>query len=186
SAPSAPVAPPPPTHPPTGGRLFPATAMERADDSEATLHVSVKTLASSAHRAAAAPVFSLQGGMPEAWLVDIQQISGKKKHHLEEKVVLLGRKKPEFSGKFQFVPVPDAAVSREHASISWREGRFWLKDHASGNGVFLNGQRVVEEISLTDGDRIALGKIPMEFHVAVPTPPEDDDEEERTMAVFKR
>lgn len=50
----------------------------------------------------------------------------------------------------------DRRVSRRHAEIRLRLGRYTLYDLQSTNGTFVNGRRVAE-IALSDGDRIAIG-----------------------------
>lgn len=52
-------------------------------------------------------------------------------------------------------------VSRKHASIIRKDGSLYLVDHASANGTFLNGQRVVANQSrvLRDGDEVRLGHL---------------------------
>jgi len=48
-------------------------------------------------------------------------------------------------------------VSRAHAEIHPRNGRFYLRDLGSRNGTFLNGKRVSAERELTANDTITLG-----------------------------
>src|SRR6266540_3235713 len=50
----------------------------------------------------------------------------------------------------------DRRVSRRHAEIRLRLGRYTLYDLQSTNGTFVNGRRVAEVV-LSDGDRIAIG-----------------------------
>ena len=47
-------------------------------------------------------------------------------------------------------------VSRVHARITRDEGGYWLEDAGSKNGVFVNGQRVVDRHLFSDGDRMQL------------------------------
>ncbi len=47
-------------------------------------------------------------------------------------------------------------VSRQHASISYRDGVFVITDLGSANGVFVNDQRLTEPFPLTSGDEIRL------------------------------
>ena len=54
--------------------------------------------------------------------------------------------------------VPEAAVSRRHASLHRRADGWYLLDHGSTNGTFLNGSRVAGPVRLTDGDEIRLGR----------------------------
>jgi diguanylate cyclase (GGDEF)-like protein len=50
----------------------------------------------------------------------------------------------------------EEGISRRHARIERREGRYVLEDLGSTNGVFLNGVQI-ERADLSDGDRIQLG-----------------------------
>ncbi len=50
----------------------------------------------------------------------------------------------------------DRRVSRRHAEIRLRLGRYTLYDLQSTNGTFVNGRRVAE-IALSDGDRLTIG-----------------------------
>ncbi|MFN8556900.1 MAG: FHA domain-containing protein [Dehalococcoidia bacterium] len=52
----------------------------------------------------------------------------------------------------------DDRLSREHARIDFRGGRFWVTDLNSTNGTFLNGARMTApHAPLTTGDEVALG-----------------------------
>jgi len=59
----------------------------------------------------------------------------------------------------------DRRVSRKHAEIRLRLGRYMLYDLQSTNGTQVNGRRV-SEIVLTDGDRIAIGGVELLFRAA--------------------
>jgi hypothetical protein len=52
-----------------------------------------------------------------------------------------------------------AAVSRDHAALSFRDGRWYIEDRGSFNGTFLNGTRVVPgtPLPLRHADRISIG-----------------------------
>ena len=50
----------------------------------------------------------------------------------------------------------DRRVSRRHAEIRLRLGRYTLYDLQSTNGTYVNGRRVAE-IVLSDGDRVQIG-----------------------------
>jgi len=56
------------------------------------------------------------------------------------------------------VVLEDRRVSRRHAEIRLRLGRYTLYDLQSTNGTFVNGRRVAE-VTLSDGDRIAIGGV---------------------------
>jgi len=60
----------------------------------------------------------------------------------------------------------DFNVSRYHAEIECKEGRFWLTDLRSSNGTTVNGIPVTTTIELFDGDLIVLGGTSrIEFHI---------------------
>ena len=52
-----------------------------------------------------------------------------------------------------------AAVSRDHAAVTFRDGRWYLEDRGSFNGTYLNGTRVVPgtPLPLRHADRISVG-----------------------------
>ncbi len=52
--------------------------------------------------------------------------------------------------------LPDAMVSRRHAVVEHREGRYRLRDCNSANGSVVNGH-LVSERELRDGDQVAIG-----------------------------
>ncbi len=68
-------------------------------------------------------------------------------------VTRLGR-----SGRNTIV-LDDSYVSSEHAVIVYRDGRWWLTDHDSTNGTFVNDQPVDEEVALAPGDVVGIGAI---------------------------
>jgi hypothetical protein len=55
------------------------------------------------------------------------------------------------------VYIPDERLSREHARVDYKDGRYWLQDLGSMNGTALNGTLVTEQQALQSGDTIELG-----------------------------
>ena len=73
-------------------------------------------------------------------------------------LVPLGKKKNILGRSFRAcLPLEDERVSREHAQILMREGRFFLSDMGSTNGTFLNNEEVRGEVEVTSGDVIRIG-----------------------------
>ena len=56
----------------------------------------------------------------------------------------------------------DVTVSRRHAVLVERDGRFAIEDQGSLNGTFLNRRRI-ESAELSDGDELQIGKYRMTF-----------------------
>ncbi|MFW6070532.1 MAG: FHA domain-containing protein, partial [bacterium] len=50
------------------------------------------------------------------------------------------------------------SVSRRHARIVRRGGKFYIEDLGSSNGTFLNDQPIEKPVALSSGDEIALGR----------------------------
>ncbi|MYR13026.1 FHA domain-containing protein, partial [Streptomyces sp. SID724] len=57
-------------------------------------------------------------------------------------------------------------VSRLHAELSARNGRWVLRDLGSTNGTCVNGQRLVGSIPVRDGDQVSFGR--MSFRLTAP------------------
>jgi anti-anti-sigma factor len=63
------------------------------------------------------------------------------------------------------LPLNDPEVSRRHAQIESRNGRFIVVDLGSSNGTLLNGERVAGERGLADGDVLKIGAASLTFRV---------------------
>jgi pSer/pThr/pTyr-binding forkhead associated (FHA) protein len=63
------------------------------------------------------------------------------------------------------VPIDNLGISRVHCEVARRgRGLYMLRDLESGNGTFVNGNRVKTH-NLNDGDTINLGKFALQFTV---------------------
>jgi pSer/pThr/pTyr-binding forkhead associated (FHA) protein len=49
-------------------------------------------------------------------------------------------------------------VSRNHASLELKDGKYLLADQESINGTHVNGQKITETVEVTASDRIQIGK----------------------------
>lgn len=63
-----------------------------------------------------------------------------------------------------------STVSRFHAVLAYRKGRFFIVDTNSKMGVFVNGVKIDKPTEVFNGDNIAFGNIPMKLLC------EDDEE----------
>ena len=70
------------------------------------------------------------------------------------------------------ITIDDPLVSRRHARIRLTaDGRAWIADLGSRNGVRVNGARVTDEVQLRHGDRIRLGARDVVFDSTDAEPP---------------
>lgn len=70
---------------------------------------------------------------------------------------------PVFVLKRREINKDDFEISRDHARITFQDGRFWLDDLDSTNGTYLNGQRVFSRAPLRRGDQIRVGRTILGF-----------------------
>ena len=58
--------------------------------------------------------------------------------------------------------LPSTSVSRRHAAIEWRDGRYFVHDLLSQNGTYVNGRRVTCR-PLRDGDLVRIGEFELRY-----------------------
>jgi ABC-type multidrug transport system ATPase subunit len=61
------------------------------------------------------------------------------------------------------IPLDHPRVSRRHAEVRVSNGKVFLRDLGSGNGTFLNGERITSHRELRIGDRIDIGPYSFKF-----------------------
>src|SRR6266566_1422223 len=69
------------------------------------------------------------------------------------------------------------AVSRQHAQLLHLDDGYFIEDLGSSNGTFLNGRRIQERTSLTEGDTLQIGPYLFALRPDPPTPPPNGSEE---------
>lgn len=55
------------------------------------------------------------------------------------------------------VAVPDSSISRDHAQVTVREGKVFLKDLGSKNATFVDGEKLTEEVEIRPDSAISFG-----------------------------
>ncbi|HEV2237058.1 MAG TPA: FHA domain-containing protein, partial [Ktedonobacterales bacterium] len=73
------------------------------------------------------------------------------------------------------IVVPDDRASRYHAELRWDHGVASLVDRGSTNGTRVNGQRVIGQALLRDGDVLAIGAHHYRFQLVQVEPSEPTD-----------
>ena len=96
---------------------------------------------------------------PRAPKASVEVKGGERAVQLGPEPLLIGRDQQND------VVLDDTRVSRKHAEIRLRLGRYTLYDLQSTNGTYVNGRRVAEVV-LNDGDRISVAGLDLIFHSA--------------------
>jgi pSer/pThr/pTyr-binding forkhead associated (FHA) protein len=61
-------------------------------------------------------------------------------------------------GKDCDLQINEAEISRHHCMLRGRAEQYTLVDLGSANGTYLNGNRLISQATLQDGDELRLGK----------------------------
>ena len=99
-------------------------------------------------------------GMPAAYLVNMNSSDDSERYPISSRVSYIGRE------DVNQVTIPNEAISKKHAKLTFADGKFYIEDLASSNGTFLNGTRVHTRIALRNGDLIRLGAVIVKFEVS--------------------
>jgi PAS domain S-box-containing protein len=97
----------------------------------------------------------------------LEVVSGSANHsvfHLGKEKITIGR------ASQNDLVLEDPKVSRSHAQVYFKEGRYIIEDLGSTNGVYIDGKRV-EKAELEPGSRITLGEVQMVFTKRLPETP---------------
>ncbi len=83
--------------------------------------------------------------------------SAETEYALEGEKFTMGRRKASD------IPIADPKSSRNHAEIFKQGDHYYVRDLASRNGTFLNGERLAGDTQLSFGDKVSIGGTVMEF-----------------------
>jgi hypothetical protein len=117
----------------------------------------------SRRRTVISPWFSPPSqGQPVAWLLCTNGKQQGYRYPIEQALVRIGA-----GAGNDIVLNDDEYISRTHASIRYDVSNLFLQDLHSGNGTFLNDERLVESaMPLAPGDRIRLGRTTLELQAS--------------------
>lgn len=144
---SRPAPPPPPPPPPIEPPQPPAAVPESAPDDGARAQAQAMGAGATAGRTAAAA--SAKKARPILTV-------GNQPYELTKPIIVIGRSRE------CDIRLDDSSASRKHAEIRRENGRYFLIDLGSTNGVTLNGQRVTRA-QLSLNDQIIIGETPVTF-----------------------
>jgi hypothetical protein len=99
---------------------------------------------------------------PPAAYVLVEEGPGLGSSFLLEGVNTIGR------GIENDISLVDDTVSTRHASISFRNQKWWLEDLGSKNGSTVNQVPAEQPLALATGDEISMGRVRLRFKLGVP------------------
>src|SRR3984893_4540376 len=80
--------------------------------------------------------------------------------------------------------LPKGNVSKHHARLLFRDGRFIVTDLKSTNGTYVNGRKIAQATIVREGDKIYIGDFVLRLDAGsgAEAAPNNDDESVRTLA----
>jgi pilus assembly protein CpaF len=80
--------------------------------------------------------------------------------------------------------LPKGNVSKHHARLLYRDGRFIVTDLKSTNGTYVNGRKIAQATIVREGDKIYIGDfvLRLDSGSGAHDAPQQDDESVRTLA----
>jgi len=99
-------------------------------------------------------------GMPPAYLISMSPGAERERYPISSRVSYIGRE------EMNQVVIPNEAISKKHAKLTFADGKFYIEDLSSSNGTFLNGTRVHARTALRNGDLIRLGAVIVKFEIS--------------------
>lgn len=81
----------------------------------------------------------------------LEDLRGIRKYPIPTYPLFIGREKRSS------ICLPFPSISRKHAKIFEREGKFYIQDMGSINGTFVNEKRILDPVELKEGDRVKVG-----------------------------
>lgn len=85
--------------------------------------------------------------------LEIRNLQSSSTYEIDPEGAILGRE-----GSKADIVLRDQAVSKKHAKIYEKNGRWYLEDLASSNGTFIDNRRISEPVILTPGAMFALSE----------------------------
>jgi class 3 adenylate cyclase len=98
---------------------------------------------------------------PPGELVVVSGRGAGERYVIDTSEVRIGR----FGKRDNDINLQDPTVSREHASIRHRDGKFWLEPESATSPTVVNGERLAQPRVLVDNDQLLLGEQTLLFRV---------------------
>lgn len=99
-------------------------------------------------------------------LRDLSDFTAMAEYDITARRTYIGRLPREVTERSCVIVIRDSSVGRNHASIEYLDNAYWISDHGTVNGTYLNGMRLQDKQKLTSGDRIRFARF--EFKINIP------------------
>ena len=106
---------------------------------------------------------------PRATMYDKDRVTGRDRFVITEDITTIGRAAIAEGEDPGVMVIHRGTVGRQHATIEFTGGFFWLTDQRSVNGSFLNGRRIVAAERLRDGDTLRFDVHEFVLEIEQPT-----------------
>ncbi len=103
---------------------------------------------------------------PPCMLEDVHEITDRRYYDITGRRTWISRAPGENSSSTLTIVIRDDRISRDHALIEYKTHGYWISDRDSGNGTFVNDQKISDERLLKHGDSIRFADL--EFNVLWP------------------
>lgn len=103
--------------------------------------------------------------IPRTILKDLSQITGKESHDITFPLTMIVRSISQPEEGINYITIDQKTISRHHATIEYKNRMFYISDHGSMNGTFLNSQKATNEVRLKHRDRVRFDKFEFEFFI---------------------
>lgn len=103
--------------------------------------------------------------LPEAYLIDLDGSTNSQRFQIMTDNLSVGRSTPTRMTSREYLSIRRNTIGRRHASVRYARGRFWVEDHRSVNGTFVNGERVMGTAPLESGDELMFDTFRFNFVV---------------------
>ena len=104
---------------------------------------------------------------PARFIITSPYGEGPQEVMLEREETTIGR-----AGSSAILLEHDTQTSRHHALLKREASQYIIYDRRSFSGVFVNGQRLIDDAGhiLVDGDHVGIGNYELVFHLGMPSP----------------
>ncbi|MEM7405588.1 MAG: FHA domain-containing protein [Pseudomonadota bacterium] len=119
--------------------------------------------------------------LPLAFLIDRDGGASVPQYQIETDNLFVGRSVPTQVQARSYFSIPSKTIGRKHASIRYARGRFWVEDHKSINGTYVNGERVIGMAPLESGDEICFDTFRFGFLVMADGGADSADDADKTV-----